>query len=387
MVPIRYNLRNLAVRRATTFAAAAGVGLVVFVLAAALMLSEGLRRTLDRSGEADHAIVLRKGSDAELPSSIEDSTVSLIRSMPGIAKASDGTPMVIGEVVSVLFMDLEGGGKSNVQLRGVPDDATKFHADVKIVEGTLPKPGSDEAMIGKRVRGRFKGMDLGGSVELRKNRNVRIVGVFEADGSSFESEVWGDLEYVRQALGRPGSVSSVRVKLESKDTFEAFETAVELDKRIGLDTMRELDFYAKQSENTSIFITAMGAVIAVFFSVGAMIGAMITMYGAVSHRRREIGVLRAIGFSRTAIMFSFLLESVLLTLLGGVLGMLGALAMGMVKFSMMNFQTFSEIVFEFRATPEILLTALVFGGFMGVLGGFLPAVQAARTKAIEAMRG
>jgi putative ABC transport system permease protein len=242
-------------------------------------------------------------------------------------------------------------------------------------------------MIGARLRGRFKGMDLGGEIELRKNRNVKIVGVFEADGSSFESEIWGDLDYIRQSLGREAAVSSVRVALESPSAFDGFAAAIEQDKRIGLEAMPELEFYAKQSENTSVFITAMGIVIAVFFSIGAMIGAMITMYGAVSQRRAEIGVLRAIGFSRTSILFSFLFESFILALLGGLIGILGALAMGMVKFSMMNFQTFSELVFEFRATPEILVSALVFGGAMGVLGGFLPAVQAARTKAIEAMRG
>jgi putative ABC transport system permease protein len=386
MIPLSYNIRSLVVRRTTTIASAAGIAMVVWVLATALMLSEGLERTLDRSGREDHAIVLRKGADAELPSSIEDKTVSLIKAAPGIKQDASG-PLVVGEVVSVLFMDLQGGGKSNVTVRGVPDKALTFHDNVKVVEGSAPRPGSDEAMIGARLRGRFKGMDLGGEIELRKNRNVKIVGVFEADGSSFESEIWGDLDYIRQSLGREAAVSSVRVALESPSAFDGFAAAIEQDKRIGLEAMPELEFYAKQSENTSVFITAMGIVIAVFFSIGAMIGAMITMYGAVSQRRAEIGVLRAIGFSRTSILFSFLFESFILALLGGLIGILGALAMGMVKFSMMNFQTFSELVFEFRATPEILVSALVFGGAMGVLGGFLPAVQAARTKAIEAMRG
>jgi putative ABC transport system permease protein len=386
MIPISYNFRSLAVRRVTTIATALGIGMVVWVLAAALMLSEGLERTLDRSGQEDHAIVLRKGSDAELPSSIEDKNVQLIKAAPGIKQDASG-PLAVGEVVSVLFMDLQKGGKSNVTVRGVPERSLQFHDEVKIIEGTAPRPGSDEAMVGARLLGRFKGLELGGETELRKNRSLKIVGVFEADGSSFESEVWGDLDYIRQALGRENAVSSVRVALESPSAFDAFAATVEQDKRIGLEAMPELDFYAKQSENTSIFITAMGAVIAVFFSVGAMIGAMITMYGAVSQRRSEIGVLRALGFSRTAILFSFLFESLLLALLGGIIGIGAALLLGMVKFSMMNFQTFSELVFEFRATPEILITALVFGGAMGVLGGFLPAVQAARTKAIEAMRG
>jgi putative ABC transport system permease protein len=386
MIPLRYNLRSLAVRRTTTLTTAFGIGMVVFVLAAALMLSEGLERTLGSSGRVDHAIVIRKGSDAELPSSIDDRTVSLIRAAPGVKSDASG-PLVVGEVVSVLFVDLEKGGKSNVTVRGVPDGAMRFHDDVKIVDGVAPRPGTDEAMVGAHVRGRFKGMELGETVELRKNRELKIVGVFEAAGSSFESEVWGDLDYVRQALGREASVSSVRVALESPEAFDAFAATLQQDKRMGLEAMPELEFYAKQSENTSLFISALGIAIAVFFSVGAMIGAMITMYGAVSQRRSEIGVLRAIGFSRTAIMFSFLLESIMLATLGGLLGVAASLALGMVTFSMMNFQTFSELVFEFRATPQILVTAMIFGGTMGVFGGFLPAIQAARTRAIEAMRG
>lgn len=388
MVPLRYNLRNLLVRRTTTIATALGVGLVVCVLAASLMLSDGLSRTLTQSGSADTAIVLRKGSDAELPSSIEDATVSLIRAAPGVKHDASGKPQVIGESVVVLFAELANGkGKSNAQLRGVPGDVFEFRPEVKIVEGRLPTPDTDEAIVGAKAVGRFKGIELGQTYELRRNRAIKIVGVFEAGGSSYESEIWGDLNYVRQAFGRTGTVQSVRVRLDSPAVFDGFAAAVEQDKRLGLDAQPEIEFYKKLSEGTSIFIMAMGTIIAVFFSIGAMIGAMITMYGSVAHRRKEIGVLRAIGFSRTAILFSFLFESVLLALLGGVIGCGVALLLGMVKFSMMNFSSFSEIVFEFHATPDILVTALVFGGVMGVLGGFLPALRAARTAPIEAMKG
>lgn len=389
MVPIRYNVRNLFVRRATTIAAALGVALVVFVLAAALMLAEGLARTLDMSGRPDTAIVLRKGSDSEMPSSIEDATVALIKGAPGVKKGDDGAPMVLPESVVVLFQELSNGkGKSNVTLRGVPLDAVqKFRPEVKVVQGKLAAPGSDEVIVGTKLVGRFKGLEVGQSLELRKNRAVKVVGVFESDGSSFESEVWGDLDYVRQSFGREGVVSSVRVRLDSPAVFDGFAAALEQDKRLGLDASAEPEFYKKQSENTSIFIMALGTIIAIFFSIGAMIGGMITMYGAVAHRRREIGVLRALGFSRSAIMFSFLLESVLLALLGGAIGTAASLAMGMVKFSMLNFTTFSEIVFEFHATPEILVRSLIFGGVMGIVGGFLPAIRAARTAPIEAMKG
>lgn len=388
MVPLRYNLRNLVVRRTTTLATAFGIGLVVFVLAAALMLDEGLKRTLDKSGKPGVAIVLRKGSDSEMPSSIEDTTVSLIKAAPGVKKTADGTPLVVGEAVVVMFQDLANGkGKSNALLRGVPSNVLEFRPEVKIIEGVMMKSGTDEVVVGKSLVGRFKGVQIGQSIELRKNRNVKVVGIFEAAGSSYESEIWGDLEYIRQAFGRDGGVQSVRVQLESPAVFDGFAAAIEQDKRLGLDAMTEPDFMAKQSENTSIFLTSMGAGIAFFFALGAMIGAAITMYGAVANRKREIGVLRALGFSRSAIMFSFLLESVLLALLGGALGILAALSMQWVKFSMMNFQTFSDIVFTFNPTPEILVRSLIFGAFMGILGGFLPAVRAARTPPIEAMKG
>ena len=300
MVPIRYNVRNLLVRRTTTIAAALGVGLVVFVLAAALMLNEGLARTLDLSGHDDTAIVLRKGSDSEMPSSIEDKAMGLIKVAPGVKAGKDGLPAVIGESVVVLFQELTNGkGKSNVTLRGVPlDQIIAFRPEVKIIEGKMAATGTNEVVVGTRIVGRFKGLEIGNSIELRKNRAVKVVGVFESAGSSFESEVWGDVDYIRQAFGREGVVSSVRVKLESAALFEGFEAAVELDKQLGLEAVTEPDFYRRQSENTSIFITAMGTLVAVFFSIGAMIGATITMYGSVAHRRREIGVLRAIGFSR-----------------------------------------------------------------------------------------
>jgi len=389
MVPVRYNVRNLLVRRTTTLFAALGVGLVVFVLAASLMLNEGLARTLDRSGSPATAIVLRKGSDSEMPSSVEDRAISLIKVAPGVKQGADGQPMVLGESVVVLFQDLANGkGKSNATLRGMPLDRVQaFRPEVKIVEGRMAAPGSDEVVVGTRVVGRFEGLQIGQSIELRKARAVKVVGVFEADGSSFESEIWGDVEYIRSAFGREASVSSVRVKLDSPAAYDAFEVAVERDKQLGLEVMPELEFYSKQSENTSMFIVAMGSLIAVFFSIGAMIGAMITMYGSVAHRKREIGVLRALGFSRSAIMVSFLLESVMLSLIGAVLGTIAALGMGLVEFSMLNFTTFSEITFQFTATPEILVRAIVFGGVMGVLGGFLPAIRAARTPPIEAMRG
>lgn len=387
MIPISYNVRNLAVRKTTTIASAGGIALVVFVLAASLMLSEGLRQTMATSGRADNAVVLRKGNDAEMSSAIDDPTVGIVRSAPGVKVKADGTPQAVGEIMVVMFMETaDGKGRTNVQLRGIPSDALDFRPEAKIVEGRPPKPGTEEVIVGKAISGRMKNLKVGDSFELRKNRPAKVVGVFETGGTAFESEIWGDLDVIRDAFGRKGVVSSVRVRLDSPSRFEGFEAAIESDKRLGLDAVPEREFYEKQSEGTTMFISVMGILIAVFFSIGAMIGATITMYAAVANRKREVGVLRAIGFSRSNIVLSFLLESLLIALVGGAVGALCSLGMGFVSFSMMNFSSWSEVVFRFTPTPQIVGSSLLFGGLMGVLGGFFPALRAAAVSPVDAMR-
>ncbi|MCS6915737.1 MAG: ABC transporter permease [Myxococcales bacterium] len=389
MIPVAYNLRSLAVRRTTTLATAFGVALVVFVLASARMLSEGIRRTLGQGGRADTAIVLRKGSDAELASSIEEPMVGLVLAAPGVARDSRGGGLGVGEVVVVITMEKAGmpGQVSNVLVRGVPDHVMQLRPEVRIVAGRPARPGTDEVIIGQRIAGRFVGLELGRSFELRKNRPVVVVGVFAAEGSSFESEIWGDLNTVRNSFGREGIVSSVRVRLESPAKFDAFAAAVAQDKQLGLEAMRETDFLRKASEGTAEFVGILGMLIALFFSIGAMIGAMITMYASIASRQREIGTLRALGFSRLSILASFLLEAVLLALLGGLVGAGMSLLMGFVRFSMINFATWSEVVFSFSPTVEIIGSALAFAAGMGVLGGLLPAVRAARLSPLQAIRG
>lgn len=387
MIPLKYNLRSLVVRKRTTAATALGIALVVFVLASSLMLSAGVKKTLGSAGRADVAIVLRKGGDAELMSGIDEPQVGLVKSMPGVKKDGN-TPIGVGEVVAVLALEKIGAdGVTNVQVRGTTEDVKKLRPDVTIVDGRMPAPGSDEAMVGKRIRGRFRDVDLGKSLELKKNRTVKVVGVFSDNGSSHESEVWTDLDMLRSTFGREGGVSSVRVVLESPASFDAFQAAVEQDKRLGLQALRETVYYEKQSEGTSLFITVLGSVIAFFFSLGAMIGAMITMYASIANRQREIGTLRALGFSRLSILLAFLIEAVMLSAIGGVVGAAASLAMGLVSFSMLNFASGSEMVFKFEATPEVLVTALGAALFMGFLGGLLPAVRAARVSPLAAMRG
>lgn len=388
MIPIRYNVRSLAVRKATTVATAAGIALVVFVLASSLMLSAGIKKTLGSSGKPDNAIVMRMGSDAELGSVVEESSVPLILAAPGVKSDERGQPVGVAEVVVVAAMEKLGAdGVTNVAIRGVPDDVMRFRPEVRIVAGRPPRPGTDEAIVGARIRGRIKGVDLGQSFDIKKNRPVKVVGVFDAEGSSYESEVWVDRELLRQAYGREGIVSSVRVRLESPSKFDAFRAGVENDKRLGLQALRETAFYERQSEGAATFVGTLGSVVSFFFALGAMIGATITMYAAVANRQREIGTLRALGFSRTSILASFLLEAILLAVLGGAIGTAASMAMGMVHFSMVNFASWSEIVFSFDPTPRVLGTALVFACGMGLLGGFFPAVRAARTSPLKAIRG
>lgn len=390
MIPISYNVRSLLVRKTTTFATAGGIALVVFVLAAAMMLSAGVKKTLVAGGRPDNAIVTRKGSGAELSSSIENNLVSLVLSAPGVKKDETGAPLGSGETVVVIAQDKLGGAAgqvSNVQVRGVPDNVMKVRPDVHIIEGRPAKPGTDECIIGKNLVGNYRGMNIGEKFELKKNRPVEVVGVFEAGGSSFESEVWASIETARSSFGRDGLVSSVTVRLDSAAKFDAFKATIETDKQLLLEAERETTYYEKQSQATALFVSVLGTVISVFCAFGATLGAMNTMFAAVAQRRREVGTLRALGFSKFEILTSFVAESTVLTVAGGLVGLVASLLLTFAHVSLMNQASWSEITFSFTPTPGILTGAVVAGVLMGLIGGFLPAIKAAGTSPIEAMRG
>ena len=383
MVPFQYNARSLMVRRVTTFATAFGITLVVFVFAATLMLGEGVDRALATAGRPDNVIVLRKGSDAELASAITNDTLGLLRGPAQVAQAAG----VIGEVVVVVTAEhADGSGVSNVLVRGTPADGIAFRPELKIVSGRAPKPGTNEVIVGKAISRRFKGIGPDDSFDLRRNRPLQVVGEFSSEGTSYESEVWGDLDFIRTSLGREGVVSSVRIRLNSPADFDAYRQTIETDKRFSMKVMREADYYNKQSQATAGFLKGMGFSVAILFAIAAMIGAAITMNGAVANRSREIGTLRALGFSRWSILWSFLFEAMVIAVIGGAIGSVLVLLLSLVSFPVMNFQTFSEIVINFRATPEVFIRALVFSGIMGLIGGLFPAIRASRVSPIEAMR-
>ena len=387
-IPLSYNVRSLIVRKTTTIASALGIALVVFVLAASQMLARGIEKTMGSSGSRDKAFVMRKGADAELSSSIDVSQVGLVLAAPGVKRAPSGEPLGTGEVLLVIALEKPGtGGQvSNVQLRGVNDNVMAVRPEVRMVAGRPAKPGTDEVIIGSRLRGQFNNLDLNQRFEIKKNRMVEVVGVFESGGSSFESEIWCDANTARTSFGREGIVSSITAVLDSPSALDTFKNAIERDKQLNLQVMSELEYYEKVSEGTTSLVNALGGAIVFFFSLGAMIGAMITMYGAVANRRREVGTLRALGFSRPAILLSFLTEALLLALVGGTLGALASIAMGLVKLRMMNMNTWSEVVFSFDPAPAVIVLSILGGGFMGILGGMFPAIRAARTSPVAAMR-
>lgn len=389
-IPISYNVRSLFVRKTTTIATAAGIGLVVFVLASCLMMGAGIRNTLAANGAANRVLVLRKGSDAEMQSAIEGEKVSLLTAAPGIKKAEDGHALVSPEVVVVIALDKEGeevGMVTNLLLRGVTPGAMEIRPEVRIVAGHAPRPGTREAMVGASIVEGFKALSLGSQLELRKGLPVEIVGVFESGGSSLESEIWTDIDVLRAAYGRGNASSSFTAVLSSPEAFDGFAAYAEGEKQLKLLAQKETVYYEKLSEGSFKFVLILGGVISFLFSVGAMIGAMITMYGAVAQRSKEVGTLRALGFSRGAVLTSFLLESTVLALIGAGLGALAGLGLTVVKFSMLNFSTWQEISFSFDASPATVLVPMAAGAVMGIFGGLLPALHAARMPPVQAMRG
>ena len=331
---------------------------------------------------------MRKGSNAEMGSAVDDSSIGAILAQPGIKMTEGNKPLGAPEVVVVLALPKIGTvGLTNVTVRGVTEASYAIRPSAKIVQGRPARPGSNEVVVGERIVGRFEHMQIGEQFDLRKNRPVTVVGIFTDQGSSQESEVWADLDTLRSAFGREGAVSSVRVRLDSRSKLDAFRAAVEQDKRLGLTVMRETTYFEEQSEGLALFISIMGTVIAVLFAIGAMLGAMITMYVAVANRQLEIGTLRALGFSRFSILTSFLLEAIILAFAGGAAGALASLAMKFVSFSMINQASWSEVVFSFEPTPTTIGAALGFAIGMGLIGGFFPAVHASRVSPIAAMRG
>ena len=384
-IPLGYIARNLLARRLTTALTAGGMALVVYVFASVLMLAAGLRQTLVSTGQDDNVVVIRRGSQTEVQSGIDRSQAAIIESLPDIAVAADGKRLVSKEPVVLISLPKRSTGKpANVVIRGVTAAGLDLRPQVKLVEGRMFRPGTSEVIVGRSIATGFSGTDLDETLRFA-SRDWTIVGVFDAGHTGFDSEIWGDAEQMLQAFRRP-VFSSVIFRLADPDRFDAVKATLENDPRLTLEVKREKQFYAEQSEALSKFISTLGTGISIIFSIGAVIGAAITMYASVASRTSEIGTLRALGFSRGAILVAFLVEALLLGLIGGVAGLLGASAMQALTISTTNFQTFAEIAFSFTLTPGIVAASLTFALAMGFIGGFLPAVRAARMKIVDALR-
>lgn len=384
-IPASYSFRNLLTRRLTTFLTAAGMALVVFVFASILMLSAGLEKTLVDTGSEENVIVTRSSANSEVQSGVERLQASIVESLPDIATGSDGEQLLTKELVVLISLPKRDSDKpANVVIRGIAPSSLRLRPQVRLSEGRLPRPGSAEIIAGSSIAKRFKGGGIGESLRFGM-RDWTVVGIFEAGATGFSSEIWGDVTQLMQAFRRP-VYSSVTFKLADRNAFSAVKARLEADPRLTLDVRRETQYYRDQSEAMAKFLRILGISLTVIFSLGAIIGAMITMYAAVAHRVGEIGTLRALGFQRSSIMYAFILEAFLLGLIGGFAGLFCASFMQLITISTMNWQTFSELAFSFTLTWEIAGKSLLFSIMMGLIGGIIPAVRASRLTIVDALR-
>jgi ABC-type lipoprotein release transport system permease subunit len=382
---LSYSIRNLYTRKLTTVLTAAGMTLVVFVFAAILMLAQGLQKTLVETGSYDNVIVIRKASSTEVQSGIDRLQAAVIEAEPEVARGADAKLLLAKELLVLVTLPRRNSPKrSNVPVRGIGAGSLALRPQVRLVEGRLPHLGSLEIIAGKSVAERFTGGGLGETLHLGLY-NWTIVGIFDAGTTAFNSEVWGDGEQLMQAFRRP-VFSSVIFKLRDPSKFEAVRQRLEGDPRLTVDVKQEIRYYLEQSEMMAKFLRVLGISLTIIFSLGATIGAMITMYAAVATRTGEIGTLRALGFRRTSILAAFLFEALFLGLISGCVGLLLASLMQFFTISTLNFQTFSELAFTFVLSPGIALSALSFSVVMGFVGGVLPALRAARMEIVEALR-
>jgi ABC-type lipoprotein release transport system permease subunit len=378
-------MRNLFARRLTTALTAGGMALVVFVFATVLMLEQGLRSTLVSTGSPDNVLVIRRAAGAEVQSAVDRAQAAVVESHPAIARGADGAVLASREVVVLISLPKRATElASNVVIRGVGEAGVLLRPQVHLVEGRMFRPGSSEIVVGSSVRDRFAGAAPGDSLRFG-TRDWRIVGVFDGRRSGFDSEIWGDADQMMQAFRR-NAYSSLLMRLNDTMAFDAVKSDLESDPRLTLEARRETVFYAEQSETLARFIRILGLTLSVIFSIGAVIGAMITMYASVASRTAEIGTLRALGFQRSGILSAFVVESLVLGALGGVLGLGAASLMQLVTVSTVNWQSFAELAFSFRLTPGIALAALGLGTGMGLAGGLLPAARASRLEIVDALR-
>jgi putative ABC transport system permease protein len=385
---LKYNLLSLWVRRTTTLATAGGIALVVFVLGASQMLSTGIRQTLSSAGNADQAIVMDHDAQTEEASRMDQAAAGLVAAAPGVKRNGAGQSLVTQECVALLMLQsqVDASRISTLQVRGVSANVFELRSEARIIAGRPIQPGTDETLVGKAVLGRYPGLRLGERVEFSSSTKPIVVGVFEAAGSVYESEIWADFETVRRAFAFFANISSVTAQLDSPSAVDGFGTALVADKRTGLSVASESAYYKKVSQGLPEVIGILGIVETLIFSLGAVLGAMITMHASVAQRSREIGVLRALGFARLQILFSFAVESAALGFAGALVGAAVSLLTPLIDFRCVNFATGQEVAFRFVPSLATLAFAILAGTAVGALGGLLPAIRTASIDPVQAMR-
>ena len=385
-IPIIYNLRSVKARWTSAIVAVVGIAGTVGVFVAMLSLARGFKATLVSSGSPDNAIVMRAGATSEMTGGVGIDTVKIIQDKPGIARSADG-PLMTPEIVLVAPIPLiSTGTDANVEVRGVSKNVLEIRRNIKILQGRMFTPGLYEIVVGKNANISYAGLTLGNTISLGSG-HWKIVGIFDAGGSSFDSEIWGDAHLIGPAYNRPDTFfQSVTVHLASRDTFQRLKDAATTDPRLNVDVTREIDYYAKQSNRLTTLITVLGGIVAAIMAIGAVFGALNTMYSAVAERGREIATMRALGFGGPSVVFSFVIEALLIAFVGGLIGCLAVIPLNGLTTGAMNLQTFSHVAFAFKITPELLVKGVVFALVMGLIGGFLPAVRAAQLPVATALR-
>jgi len=385
-IPVVYNFRSVKARWTSAIVAVLGIAGTVGVFIAMLSLARGFRATLVSSGSYDNALVLRAGSTSEMTGAVPLESSKILQDAPGVARVVGG-PLITTEAVLVAPIPMVATGTdANVQVRGVSPNVLAIRNNVKIAEGRMFQPGLSEVIVGKNATKSYKNLGLGDTLSLGDTQ-WKVVGVFDAGGSAFDSEVWCDAHLLNGAFKRPeDSYQSVTVHLASANSFEQFKDFVTADPRLNVDVTREIDYYSKQSTRMTQLITILGGLVAAVMAIGAIFGALNTMYSAVAERGREIATMRALGFGAAAVVFSFLIEALLISFVGGALGAVAVLPLNGLTTGAMNWQTFSHMEFAFQITPILLLSGLIFALVMGVLGGLPPAVRAAQRPVATALR-
>jgi putative ABC transport system permease protein len=386
-LPIVYNIRSVRERWTSSLVAIVGIAGAVGVFVAMLALARGFQATLVSSGQPDNVIVEQAGADTEMTSALELDAVHSIENAPYIKRQGQDA-LISPEVVVVANLQLRGpqGGDANVEVRGVATRVLSVRDNVHIVQGRFFTPGLYEIVVGKHATLAYAGLELGGTVRIGPG-SWKVVGIFDSGGSAFDSEVWADSNVLNANYQRPNNVfQSVTVKLGSASDFDAFQQAVTRNPHLQVQALREREYYANQSRTVTTLITVLGGLVALVMGLGAILAALNTMYASVSERSREIAVLRAIGFGSGSIVLSFVSESILIALAGGIAGCLAVLPINGITTGTMNWQTFAHLSFAFRVTADLLGLGLVFALAMGVVGGLPPAIRAARANVATTLR-